>query len=80
MSIFESKYPKAQAEFILDQSPCHKKLPEDALNIHIMNVNQIRKQPQMIGKKEKAYRDEKIGAAVEEAVKIYKSHQRVNFE
>ena len=24
VSIFESKYPKAQAEFILDQSPCHK--------------------------------------------------------
>ena len=47
MYIFESKYPKAQAEFILDQSPYHKKLPEDALNIHSINVNPGRKQPQM---------------------------------
>ena len=47
VSIFESKYPKAQAECNLDQSPCHKKLPEEALNIHSMNVNPGRKQPQM---------------------------------
>ena len=40
-------HAESQAEFILDQSPCHKKLPEDALNIHSMNVNPGRKQPQM---------------------------------
>jgi hypothetical protein len=47
VSIFESKYPNAQAVFIFDQSPCHRKLPEDALNVHNMNVNPGGKQPKM---------------------------------
>ena len=45
-----------------------------------MTVDDIRKYFRRARDYEKAYRDGEIGAAVEEAVKIYKSHRRVNFD
>ena len=45
-----------------------------------MTVDDIRKHFRKARDYEKACRDGKIGAAVEEAVKIYKSHRRLNFD
>ena len=47
ITIFERKYPAAQALFIFDHAPSHMKRPEDALNADRMNVKDGGKQPFM---------------------------------
>ena len=38
INIFEAKYPNAQAVFMFDNAPCHRKVPDNALNVEKMNV------------------------------------------
>ena len=38
IDIFEAKYPDAQAIFMFDNAPCHRKVPNNALNADKMNV------------------------------------------
>jgi hypothetical protein len=47
VTIFEARYPSAQAVFIFDHAPSHMKTPEDALNVDRMNVRDGGKQPFM---------------------------------
>ena len=56
--------------------PC-RVIPESLATV---TVDDIRKYFRKARDYEKAYRDGKIGAAVEEAVKIYKSHRHMNFD
>lgn len=45
IDIFESRHPDAQALFLFDNAPSHKKCAEDALNADKMNVRPGGKQP-----------------------------------
>ncbi len=45
--MFEQKYPHCQGFFIFDNAPSHMKRPDDALNVHSMNVRDGGKQPFM---------------------------------
>ena len=45
IDIFESRHPDAQALFLFDNAPSHKKCAEDALNTEKMNVRPGGKQP-----------------------------------
>ena len=47
INIFEDKYPHAQALFLFDNAPSHKKYAEDALNADKMNVRPGGKQPKL---------------------------------
>ena len=44
---FEKVHPDAQAVFLFDNAPSHKKVPDDALNVEKMNVGPGGKQPVM---------------------------------
>ena len=37
IDIFNSKYPGCEALFVLDNRPCHRRNPSDALNAQAMN-------------------------------------------
>ena len=47
VDILEEKYPHAQALFMFDNAPSHRKCPDNALNADHMNVNPGGKQPVM---------------------------------
>ncbi len=47
LQIFEQKYPNAQALFLFDNAPSHKKYADDMLNADRMNVRPGGKQPVM---------------------------------
>ena len=47
VTIFESVHPEYQGVFIFDNSPNHTKMPEDALNVNVMNVNPGGNQPKL---------------------------------
>ena len=47
IKIFEDKYPHAQALFLFDNAPSHKKYSEDSLNADRMNVRPGGKQPRL---------------------------------
>ena len=47
IQIFEQKYPSAQALFLFDNAPSHKKYADDMLNTDRMNVRPGGKQPVM---------------------------------
>ena len=47
IDIFEAKYPNAQAVFMFDNAPCHRKVSDNALNAEKMNVKPGGKQPIM---------------------------------
>ena len=47
IKIFEDKYPHAQALFLFDNAPSHKKYAEDSLNAERMNVRPGGKQPKL---------------------------------
>ena len=47
IDIFEAKYPNAQAVFMFDNAPCHRKVSDNALSAEKMNVKPGGKQPIM---------------------------------
>lgn len=47
IDIFEAKYPGVQAIFLFDNTPSHRKLSSDALNVNSMNVGPGGKQMKM---------------------------------
>ena len=47
IGIFNSKYPGRKALFVLDNSPCHRRMPSDALNAKAMNKGPAGRQPVM---------------------------------
>ena len=69
------KFTRAHCTYTLPA--LRRVIPESLATV---TVDDIRKYFRNSRDYEKAYSDGKIGAAVEEAVKIYKSHLRVNFD
>ena len=47
VDIFEAKYPGVIGMFIFDNAPSHRKVPEDTLNVKLMNVGSGGVQPRM---------------------------------
>ena len=47
IKVFKDKYPHAQALFLFDNAPSHKKYTEDSLNVDRMNVRPGGKQPKL---------------------------------
>ena len=69
------KFTRAHCTYTLPA--LRRVIPESLATV---TIDDIRKYSTKARDYKKAYGDEKIGAAVEEAVKIYKSHRRVNFD